>query len=407
MSLSRRFLALTVLRWLPVGLVIPVLTLLPLARGLSLAEVGVALSVQGFVVLLLELPSGGLADALGRRPVLVAAGVLSLLSYVLVLLAQDVRGFAAAYALMGASRALDSGPLSAWFVDESGPAATSGIAAALGRAATMTGAAVGSGALLSGAVLAWAPLDRSDVLALPYLVGAVLVGVQVVATVLLMRETRPHRVGLGAALRGTGPAVLDAVRVLRGSRVLRALVAVELLWGFGMVSFESYTPVRLAEVLGDGSDAAALMGPVTAAAWGCSAVGALAVPWLVRRWSPTSVSVALRLVQGATVVAIGLAGGPVALVAAFLATYAVHVAAGAIYEALLHEQAGPGNRASVLSLASMAGQPGGSLGALALGAVAATWSTSTAFAVAGVVTALAAPLFLVRPHHAEESLPAR
>jgi len=41
-------------------------------RGLTLAQVGMVSATQSIVVLLLELPTGGLADAVGRRPVLAA-----------------------------------------------------------------------------------------------------------------------------------------------------------------------------------------------------------------------------------------------------------------------------------------------------------------------------------------------
>jgi len=58
------------LRWLAVGLVIPIQVLLPLSRGLTLGQVGLVFSAQGFVVLFLELPTGGLTDSWGRRPVL-------------------------------------------------------------------------------------------------------------------------------------------------------------------------------------------------------------------------------------------------------------------------------------------------------------------------------------------------
>ncbi len=61
----RRYLVLLALRWFPVGLWIPITILLPLDRGLTLAEVGLAASLQGFVVLALELPTGGLADSWG------------------------------------------------------------------------------------------------------------------------------------------------------------------------------------------------------------------------------------------------------------------------------------------------------------------------------------------------------
>ena len=77
-SARRRYLALIALRWLPTGLLIPVTTLLALSRGLSLTEIGLVFSIQGLVVLALELPTGGLSDALGRRPVLILASLVGL-----------------------------------------------------------------------------------------------------------------------------------------------------------------------------------------------------------------------------------------------------------------------------------------------------------------------------------------
>ena len=69
----RRYLILIGMRWLPTGLLIPVTVLLAVSRGLSLTEIGLIFSLQGLVVLFLELPTGGLSDALGRRPVLIVA----------------------------------------------------------------------------------------------------------------------------------------------------------------------------------------------------------------------------------------------------------------------------------------------------------------------------------------------
>jgi predicted MFS family arabinose efflux permease len=74
----------------------------------------------------------------------------------------------------------------------------------------------------------------------------------------------------------------------------------------------------------------------------------------------------------------------------------VHSAAGAIYETLLHEQVTNENRATALSLGSMAMQSAGAIGAVTLGAIASGLSTGTAMIVGGIVLALAAPLFLVR-----------
>ena len=113
----RRYLVLVGLRWLPTGLLIPVTVLLALSRGLSLTEIGLIFSIQGLVVLALELPTGGLSDALGRRPVLILASVVGLLSLGVLYVADSVALFALATLLQGTFRALDSGPLESWYVD--------------------------------------------------------------------------------------------------------------------------------------------------------------------------------------------------------------------------------------------------------------------------------------------------
>ena len=117
-SIRRRFHLLLALRFVPTGLSVTVFVLLMRDRGLSLAEIGVGTAAQGIVMLFLELPSGGLADALGRKPVLLLAGGVWLVASALVLAAGNVALLAVAFSLQGVFRALDSGPLQAWFVDE-------------------------------------------------------------------------------------------------------------------------------------------------------------------------------------------------------------------------------------------------------------------------------------------------
>ena len=68
---ERRYIALSGLQWLPIGLVAPVLVLLLRARGLELPVIGALFAVYTVVVILLELPTGSFADVLGRRRTLV------------------------------------------------------------------------------------------------------------------------------------------------------------------------------------------------------------------------------------------------------------------------------------------------------------------------------------------------
>lgn len=393
----RRYLILLGLRWLPTGLVIPVTVLLALSRGLSLTQIGLVFSVQGLVVLALELPTGGLSDALGRRPVLILAAIVALMSLALLYVADSVAMFVASMALQGVYRALDSGPLEAWYVDATLAADPDAqLERGLGAGTAVLSVAIATGALLSGGLVALAPFDAVDALALPLLV-ALGTGVgYLVAVLLLLHEVRPARGvrAVAASVRAVPRTVGDGLRLLRASTVLKALVAVELFWGFSMVTFESLFPVRLADVVGDTNQAAALMGPVSSAAWFTSAAGAALITIVSRRIGVAWSAAALRVLQGATIVAMGLFAGPVGLVTALLACYAVHGASNPMHMALLHREVDGPYRNTVLSMNSMVGQPAGAVGAIALSALADGSSLTTAMIVGGVVCALAAPLYL-------------
>ncbi|WP_045743207.1 MFS transporter [Actinoplanes rectilineatus] len=394
-----RFLVLIGMRWFPVGLTIPVLVLLPLERGLSIAQIGSLAAIQGFTVLFLELPTGGLTDALGRRPVLLLAGVVNVVSLALIASASSALLFGAAYFLQGVYRALDSGPLEAWFVDRAlaaDPAAD--LETALSRSGVVVGLSISGAALISGGLIWLGPLGPVSALTLPVLVALVLSVAATVAVALLMTEERPARgaAALVASIRGVPTAIGGALGLVRRSRVVLALIGVELLWSVGMVTFEKLMPLRLSEVTADPDAAAALMGPVSSVAWAASAAGAAVVPLLTQRIGAPWTGFTLRLVQGATILGMGLAGGPAGLIAAFLLTYAVHGAANPVHAALLHRQAEGEYRASLLSLNSMLGQPGFAIGSIVLTAVAARAGTPAAIMTGAIVLAAAAPLYLVR-----------
>lgn len=391
-----RFLVLTALRWLPVGLMIPVFVLLPLDRGLSIAEIGLAFSLQGFVVLVLELPTGGLADAVGRRRVLLLSTVLSFASIAIFAVTDSFAGLVAVAALQGVYRALDSGPLEAWYVDASLAADPHArIDRGMSAYGTVVGVAMAAGAISSGALVGLSPVGGVDPLALPVHVALVVQVVGALAIVVLMVEHRAVAAdSLWASVRRTPRTVADGVALLRASHVLLALVLVELFWGFGMITFESLLPVRLAEVSGGREAAAAITGPAASAAWLASAAGAAGTAWLGRRIGLAPLAAAMRVLQGLTVVGLGLLGGVVGIVVAYLACYAVHGSSNAAHSTLLHRQATGEVRATVVSLNSMVAQPAGSIGLIALTGVADAVSVSAAMYVGAVVLALAAPLYL-------------
>ena len=396
----RVLLLLTLTRWFPVGLTIGVTTLLPLERGLSLAQIGVVLSMQGFVVLGLELPTGGFADALGRRPLLVAATVVGLVSAALFVLAQTFLAFIVAVLLQGVYRALDSGPLEAWYVDtaqadDPGVAVEEGLA----KAGTVLGAAIAGGALLSGGVIAWHPVTTLTALENAYWLAVVFIVVNLVATAALLREPVTHVDSRGlhralASAREAPRVVAGGIRLLGVNRVLLALVGVEVFWSVGMIAFETFLPIRLSELVGGEAQAGALMGPVSAAAWGLFAAGSTAAAFAARRVGVTWTAVASRVLQGAFVVVMGLMTGPVGLVTAFFVVYTLHGTAGPVHSTLLHRQAEAGNRTTVLSINSMVAGGCYSIGLLLLSRLAESTSTAFGIVVAGAFSILGALFYL-------------
>ena len=392
-----RYLVLVGLRWLPVGLLMPIFVLWPLSRGLSLTEIGLVFSVQGFVVLALELPTGGLSDSLGRRPVLLVASVIALVSLGLFAIADGAAMFAVAMVFQGIYRALDSGPLEAWYVDATLAADPDApIETGLSAGSSVLSVAIAIGALGTGALIALHPVAGLDPLLLPLLLAIVGHGVHLGAVLVLMHEVKAPRgiAAIAASVRAVPGVIVDGIRLLRSSRVLLGLVSVELFWGFSMVTFESLFPIRLAGLVGGTDAAAALMGPIGSGAWFAAAGGAAAVVVLSRRIGVARSAALLRVVQGASILAMGLIAGVVGVVAAYLATYVAHGASNPMHTTLLHREVEGPNRTTVLSMNSMVAQPAGAIGTIVLSALADGASVPAAMVVGGIVCAMAAPLYL-------------
>jgi hypothetical protein len=136
------------------------------------------------------------------------------------------------------------------------------------------------------------------------------------------------------------------------------------------------------------------MGPVGSAAWFASAAGAAGIVAISRRIGVARSAALLRIVQGLTIVAMGLIAGPIGVVAAYLGCYVAHGASNPMHTTLLHRQVVGAHRTTVLSMNSMVSQPAGSLGTITLTSLADGTTVGTAMVVGGIICALAAPLYI-------------
>ena len=398
----RVFLVLSFTRWFPVGLVVGLLTLWQLERGLTVAQAMTISSAAGLTIFALELPTSGFADAFGRRPVFVVSAVVNVVASSILLVAHSFWAFFAAAVLTGVFRALDSGPLEAWFVDTvhtTTPGAD--VDGALAAQGTVLGGAIAAGALVSGGLVWWHPFMGASALVLPVAVFVVLNVVHLLAVLVLLREPRDaeHLDASGArralASAKEAPVVVrDGLGLLRTNRALRGIVCVEVFWSVAMIVFETFQPIRLAELVGGEERAGAIMGPVAAAGWAVFALGAALSGWSSRRIGVSRTAIAARVLNGIGAVVMGLVAGPAALIAAYGVTYLLHGAAGPAHSALLHREARASNRATVLSINSMVASAAFGIAAPLLGLLAERTSTQVAMVTAGAVSILGALFYL-------------
>lgn len=397
LTLARRhYLILSALRWFPVGLVVPVMVLLFRARGLDLAEISILVACYGVTTAVCELPTGGLADVVGRRPILIAAAMLFAAHALLHGLGQSLPVLAMGSIVGGLARALDSGPLQAWYVDavhSVDPKAD--LKPGLARGLAVEAAALGTGALAGGALVSLAPLpSRGEAvvsLSVPFLVSAAISVLSTVAIARWVREpARDPRPGLRAVFVRVPATVQAGVRLAARPGALRRMTLLSASLGVTLVGAELLSPVSFANLLG-GEDAAA--GPysvlVTLAFFGSSAGSSMA-PAIARLLRSSARGLGLATVL-ASVAALGIAAPGFALAAtAYVALYLLLGISGPLASDITHGSARAEQRATILSVQSLTLQLSGVVAALGLGRLAENYSFVAAFAVVAGVLVLGA-----------------
>lgn len=401
---QRRFVGLTALRWLPLGLAAPVTVLLMTSRGLSAADIGVTVAVYGLVTLLLELPTGGLADAIGHRPVLVLSGLLSVAALLLMVVADGLVLFTLAWVVFGASRALDSGPLEAWYVDtvhQADPAAD--VTPGLSRAGAADGLGLAFGAVLGG-LLPLLTGDDATALTIPLLAAAALtvvsVGAVVVLVVPLDTAGRSGAAALGAGVREVPRVVRATVVLVSRDRLLRLLWVISFLTGIVLTALELLGPLHFADLAGGLTEGSAVFGVVMAISFAAAGVGALLAPSArhLARGSVAWVSAVLSVLGAAAVVAVAVAPGVVVAGVAFALFYLCNGGSWPLRQQLLHEQTTSVQRSTTVSATSLALMLGGMLGSLLLPRLAEAGGNPAGFlAAAGALLLMAGVSLWLRP----------
>lgn len=115
---TRVMVVIRLLQFYITGLVVPILSLLFLDRGLTLSELALSFGFFSASTILLEVPTGVIADLFGRKKTYLLSLVVYILAFVVIYIGRTFVILSVGAVLYGCSRALSSGSLDALFIEE-------------------------------------------------------------------------------------------------------------------------------------------------------------------------------------------------------------------------------------------------------------------------------------------------
>jgi MFS family permease len=389
-SIRRTYYLLMLGNTLAASLIWGINTIFLLDAGLSNFEAFAANAFFTAGMVAFEVPTGIVADTVGRRAsYLLGTLTLSASTLLYVLLWRIEAPFwqwAVVSVLIGLGFTFFSGAVEAWLVDALvATGFTGSMDAVFGR-----GQVVGGAAMLVGSV-AGGFIAQHTSLGVPFVVrGAVLVAMFAVALRLM------HDVGF-TPVRGGG--VLPEMRKVaaasieygwRVPAVKWLMVEALLTGGIGIYAFYALQPYLL-ELYGD-PGAYQIAGLVAAIVAGAQILGGLAAPRIRRLFKRrTSALIGTAGASALTLVAIGLVDDFWGVLGLIVVWGLLFAASMPIRQAYLNGLIPSRQRATILSFDSLMTSSGGVWAQPGLGRVADVWGYGSSYLVGGAISALALP----------------
>ena len=385
------------------GLTVAATVLALQGRGLGVGEIGALFALYAAAAMAAELPFGGLADGIGRKPVFLLAVAASLAASLVFLLSEAFRPLAASFALVGLGRALRSGTLDAWYVEGiRAHAPGAALQPLLARAQTAGFVGLGLGAIAGGFLPGLlpgnapsAPLIGQTIYDASYAAGMAVTVAVLAYTVLLVHEP-PRDLNARTVLRvarAVPATIADGARLAVSDPALRLLFAALALMLLATNPVEVLWPTVVQAML-DPERAAAAVGLLSAAYFLAIALGAHVAARIGDRLDGRDAAM-----LGAVLASLGLCQVVLAGQSAFwgfaLAFVVFSIVLGLSESpaaSVLHAHAPDDRRSTLLSLQSLVKQLGAMIGLIVLGGIGDRAGVPAAWTLGAAALATAALL---------------
>ncbi len=352
--------------------------------GLDPLEVNLVLANFLIVTFLFEVPTGAVADRLGRKPSFLASCAIRTLAFWLYSRATSFTDCLVAETVDGIGITLASGALDAWAVDGiRAEGEERRIEPLFARAQIAARASMIGGGVACGYIAAY---DMT----VPWLVGAAIFVATGLLGLALMDE--PPRTAEAADRPNFSRLVVEGFGTVGRSPVLLLVSALSAAIVFAAVPAHMLWQPRLIELSGEG---VWLMGWIWALLNIVAVAGSAALPRLLKRFRREWVLCAALLWRGAT---LGVAAAATTLSPAVGGWLLQEMSSGVsepLLQSWMNENVAPRARATILSVRSMAVTLGGGIGLVVIGLAARDVGIPLGWGISAALFALIAPAFLV------------
>jgi len=347
------------------GLLVPVLSLLLIEKGASLSNLSIILGLYALTVIILELPTGIMADIFGRKKTFCMSLVISAISFIVILFGHGLPILCIGMMLYGFNRALSSGSFDAlfidYYIDTFGKEKLHNITTRLSvlEALGLSAGAISGGFFPKVSAYYFPNLGAYD---LNLIIRIILTVTVAVLSIVFITETKKAEKHERITIK---QHVINSSSFVAKNTTVICIFASVFSTGFFLSSLETYWQPHFLSLLPDKS-MTGLLGLMAFLYLGAAMVGSIASNKLVKKFkfNPKKMYLILRLLLAISLVFTALQTNIPSFITLYAGIYLLFGMANVTEGAILNGEIPNEIRASVLSVYSFIFQVGGLSGSL-------------------------------------------